>query len=362
MMERNGLEMALVSDPKNVQYFTGHFNRSVLPKFACICFLRSGGPILVVGNSERANAEGTFGGEIVAFPDYDLKLHMLAYPDKAEVFLRAFLLGKMTSPKKIGIEGWGTPHILGRAAMMLARDAEVVDISSTILTMRQIKDADEIAQLGESCKLSDFAYSVAKAIAKPGKTEIEVYAETYQEVIKKAQQYQFFYGDFASGERGLKGGGPPTSRVIKEQETLILDLWISTNGYWADTSRTFAVGGKPTGEQQKLLELLKRALRAGEEKLMPGAKAKEVYEAVRGVIAAPGYGERFPHHAGHGIGLDAWEPPFLIPGSSDEVKEGMVCALEPGVYVPGVGGLRIENNYVIKASGPESIPHFPLEL
>ncbi len=362
LMESKNLDIALISDPKNVYYLTGHMNKSVLPKPVCLCFLKQGGPVLLIGSSEREAAEKKFGGEIVAFPDYDLNMHMLAYPEKAEVYLRAFLLRKMPQIQRIGIEGWSTPYALGLATTMLSRDAAVVDISSEILAMRQIKDADEIKLLAQSCTLDDFAYSVAKKAILPGRREIDVYAEIYQEVIKKAGRYQFLDGDFVSGERSMESGGPPTARLMNEGETFILDLWVTTDWYWADTCRTFVVGGKPTDDQRRTLELLKEAMRAGEEKLRPGFKGRDVYNAVRGVIAAAGHGDRFPHHAGHGIGLDAWEPPFLIPGSSDDLKEGMVCALEPGVYIPGVGGIRIENNYLLKASGPESLTHFPLEL
>jgi Xaa-Pro aminopeptidase len=228
--------------------------------------------------------------------------------------------------------------------------------------MRQIKDRDEVEKLGQSCELDDFAYSVARTTISPGKTEVDVYAEIYEQLIKKRKQYQFFSGDFASGERSIEGGGPPTARVLNQGETFILDLWVTTDWYWADTARTFVVGGRPTGDQIKTLDLLKEAMRAGEEKMRPGSRGKDVYNAVRDVIAAAGHGERFPHHAGHGIGLDAWEPPFLIPGSVEEIREGMVLALEPGVYIPGVGGMRIENNYVIRSSGPETLVHSPIEL
>ena len=157
-------------------------------------------------------------------------------------------------------------------------------------------------------------------------------------------------------------GGPPTLRSLGNGETLILDLWLTANGYWSDTCRTFVIGEDPTSNQVKLLELLKRAMAAGEDKLRPGVKGFEVYNAVFNVIADAGLANRFPHHAGHGIGLEDQEPPFLIPASNETLIEGMVCTLEPGVYVPGVGGLRIEHNYLITTGKPDRLTKYPLDF
>jgi Xaa-Pro aminopeptidase len=137
---------------------------------------------------------------------------------------------------------------------------------------------------------------------------------------------------------------------------------VTTRGYWADTCRTFVVGGSPTAAQQEVHSTLKRALEAGVEMLKPGIKASDVYRAVYQVIASHGWGQKFPHHAGHAVGLDAWERPFIIPGCDDKLEEGMVIALEPGVYLEGVGAMRIENNYLVSKEGGQSLSHYPLDL
>lgn len=103
---------------------------------------------------------------------------------------------------------------------------------------------------------------------------------------------------------------------------------------------------------------------AGERKLRPGSRACDVYKTVFDVIDAAGFGDRFTHHARHGIGLDDQESPFFIPGSDEVFLDGMVCTLEPGAYVPGIGGVRIERNYDshVKQDGPEDLTNFPLDL
>jgi Xaa-Pro dipeptidase len=147
---------------------------------------------------------------------------------------------------------------------------------------------------------------------------------------------------------------------MKSGDTLILDLWATTNGYWADTCRTFMVGGRPSRDQLRIYGSVEKAMRAGMEKMKPGAMAGDVYRAVKKVFEDAGHGSRFPHHAGHGLGLDAWERPFLIPGSQDELKAGMVLALEPGLYLEGVAGVRLENNFLLQKDGVVPLSKYPM--
>jgi Xaa-Pro aminopeptidase len=213
-----------------------------------------------------------------------------------------------------------------------------------------------------SCKLNDFAYSVAKEKSVAGNTELDVYAAVQHELTRRVGSYVLFAGDFVSGERSLRIGGYPTTRILSNGETFILDLWLTSKGYWSDTSRTFIIGGGASAEQKRILETLKQAMAAGEEMLRPGVKAREVYAAVYDVIVKSGYGSKFPHHAGHAVGLDDQEPPFFIPADEMELQEGNVCTLEPGVYIPGLGGFRIENDYLIKSGTIERLTSYPLDL
>ena len=361
LMDRLKIDLAVVSDPKNVYYFTGYTNASVLPLPSYLLAFRKNSPVLLTGVTEVAVAQKTFGGEITTFENYNLQKRMLAYPDTAAPKVTKAIKGKF---RKIGVDSWALPETIHQAIVKAKRTSQIVDLSNSILAMRKIKDPDEVEAIRMSCELDDFAYGVIKNASRDGVTELDVYAVAYQELIKKATSpsFQFFYGDFTSGERALQSGGPPTTRVLRNGETLVLDLWVTTRGYWADTCRTFVIGGQPTREQEETLQLLKRTLNAGAEKLVPGNTAADVYNAIFRVIADAGHGDKFPHHGGHCVGLDAWEPPFIIPGSKEKLKEGMVCALEPGVYIPEVGGMRIEDDYLIRSGGAESLCKFPFDL
>jgi Xaa-Pro aminopeptidase len=285
---------------------------------------------------------------------------MIAYPDFiAEEMKR--IITKFAHLRRIGVEAWNIPKIL---ISVLPQDAgtHLVDLSSDILSMRAVKDSDEIEALRTSCQLNDFAYSVARKKSTAGNSELDVYASVQYELTRKVGSYQLFAGDFVSGERSLEIGGYPTARVLKNGETFILDLWLTTKGYWSDMCRTFVIGTRASAEQKRILEILKQAMTAGEEKLRPRSKGWEVHKAVFDVIAKAGYAKNFPHHAGHALGLDDQEPPFFIPGDNVELRENNVCTLEPGVYIPGVGGFRIENNYLVKSDHIEHLTQYSLEL
>lgn len=356
------IDAAIITDPKNVYYFTGYVNASVLPLPTYLIAFKKDDPVLLTGITETGVAEKTFGGRIETFTNYSLKERMIAYPDLAAAGVKE--LTKNRRLRKIGLEFWTTPETVRQAIVRKGSRMQLLDLSETILTWRKTKDPNEVEAIRASCELDDYAYGVIKEISRDGVDELEAYSQAYEKLIKKAKSssFQFFYGDFTSGERALQSGGPPTNRVMKKGETLVLDLWVTTRGYWADTCRTFVIGGEPSPAQNRTLDILKRALNAGAEKLRPGNTAADVYQAIFAVIAGAGHGDKFPHHGGHCVGLDAWEPPFIIPGSKERLKEGEVCALEPGVYIPEIGGMRIEDDYLITSSGGKSLCKFPFDL
>jgi Xaa-Pro aminopeptidase len=364
LMEEENLDCSIVTDPRNVYYFTGIAPQSILSlvysfsTLSCLLVFRDGKSVLLTSQREAKTAKEVFDGEIVTFVNYDLRERMIAYPDFVATQLKKLISGRSLRFRRIGVESWHIPHVL----LDTFNQTEFYDLSSNILRWRTVKDSDELLAIRKCCELNDYAYSIAKSVSISGRSEIEVYAIILGELTKNVGSYQFFAGDIVSGERSLEGGGLPTARRLNDGETFILDLWMTWKGYWTDTCRTFVIGGKPTPSQKQTLELLKEAMAAGEEKLRPGVKSSEVYSAVFNVISAAGLGTRFPHHAGHGIGLDDQEPPFFIPASNDVLAEGMTCTLEPGVYVPGVGGFRIEHNYLITGNKPERLTSYPLDL
>ncbi len=155
-------------------------------------------------------------------------------------------------------------------------------------------------------------------------------------------------GDLISGERTAEIEGPPSDRIIKSGDVVLLDLQVNSENEWSDLTRVYFMG-KPSEKQSEAYEKVKNALKIGESLLYPGMKATEIYKKVREAVNSSFC---FDHHAGHSVGSDeiVIEPRF-VPESEDELKEGMVVTLEPGIYFPGKFGIRLENNYLITENG-----------
>lgn len=347
-----GIPVAIVSDPKHVYYFTGLLLDPRTPGLLMVD--SEADDALIVPESQAATGEEQFGGRVIGYEHYSIQ--QIVHPEEHLWEVWSELAKKRGIVGTVGIE---KAHLSVRFREVLSGD--LVDISSDIAEMRKRKAADEIALIERCARWTDVGYSVAQAAIEEGKTELEVYAEVLSGCTKAAGVPLPLDGDFVSGERTIDIGGGPTDRTLRKDDLFILDLYPTYFGYQADTCRTLVVGA-PNAKQIELYDLLRRALEAGEEQLRPGVRAKDVYQRVYDTLADAGYGARFPHHAGHGVGLNAPEAPFLIPGSDEVLKEGMVVTLEPGIYLPGFGGLRMEDDYLITSDGRRVLSHFSRTL
>ena len=158
----------------------------------------------------------------------------------------------------------------------------------------------------------------------------------------------------------IDGLGIPGPFQVMAGDSVFVDIYSCQHGYYADTTRVFFTG-EPTSKQRQIYRILIEAIAAGEAELRPGVRACDVDAAVRGVIKTAGYGENFPHHSGHAYGLFQQERPYLIPAERMILETGMILTLEPGIYLPGWGGMRIEGNYLIEPKGSRRLDQYPLE-
>lgn len=363
--ENQRLDLAVVADTKSIAYLTGFLRPDIgvaQMKVTLLLVYPAAGPVLLVSQGFKAEAEKTYQGEMVVYVDYDINHKMVTHMEDALAVLRERLVSLKRPPGTIGIEGRYLPAAAVSLFTQLYPSAKMTDISTVIPHMRRIKDDDELALIRRSEALIALAYRTVKHTIAEGRTELDAYTAGETALVKEVGGPTFFAGDFASGERSVGIGGWPTSRVLKAGDLFIFDLWTTTAGYWADTCRTFVVGGNPTAEQTRLHDAVLKAIDSGERLLRPGTNARDVYQAMWEAFEAQGLSDRFPHHGGHGIGLYAHEPPFFIPASDEVLEEGMVCTLEPGVYIPGIGGVRSEDNYLITATGFENLTPYPRGL
>jgi Xaa-Pro aminopeptidase len=239
-------------------------------------------------------------------------------------------------------------------------DPMALEIFNILGDLRRRKDPDEVETLNVCMRATDAGHAWARANVKPGMTELEVYAGVANACYAALGHWAVVYGDFTV-TNGMKRGGPPTPHVLKAGELFILDYSVVVQGYRSDFTNTLVVGGNPTSEQQRIWGLCVTALEAGERELKAGTKCQAVYDAVRGVFEAAGVADHFPHHAGHGIGVAHPEPPFFVRHSTETLVAGDVVTLEPGLYLGDIG-VRVERNYLITATGYETLSGHTISL
>lgn len=232
----------------------------------------------------------------------------------------------------------------------------------TVAEMRRQKDPDEIELLRRCMRVTEAGHAWARTNVKPGMTELDVYAGIHGACVKAAGMPVIVYGDFAVSPGPERRGGAPTDRVLQTGDMMILDYSVVIQGYRSDFTNTLVVGGKPNADQQRLYDLCMSAMAAGEKELRAEASCLTVYNAVRGVFERAGVADAFPHHAGHGLGITHPEDPYLVRSANQHLLTGDVVTLEPGLYVAGVGGIRIEHNYLITPAGYERLSNHTIAL
>jgi len=351
-MQERGPSVALISDPRHIFYLTGY---RAGPRSPAFLLLRGdAAPVLVAGAGDAPAVQGV---DTELYEDYSIHRVVQRKANAARALAAAaehIGLGREgpVAVEEHDVPAYAEPAFGGRERM---------DIAPILRAMRAVKDVEEQESIRRSVAVTAAGHAAARQAAVDGATELEVYAAIQRACVLEAGRIIAFDGDFVSGERSWRIGGPPTQRVMRDGELFIGDLFPTVAGYWADTTRTFAIGS-PTSAQRELYEIVLRALEQGRQAARPGVRACDVYREVRKVIADAGHADRFPHHAGHGIGLDPHESPMIIPGDDTEIRAGMAITLEPGIYVEGVGGVRLEDNYIVTDSGAEVIPNYPFGL
>ena len=238
---------------------------------------------------------------------------------------------------------------------------EVVPMGEVVEPLRWVKDAEELSLIEQAQELTDHAYDLATAKLAEGMTEKEVALELEQAMRQAGAEGSAFDSIVAFGENAAEPHHRPNDRALSPGDVVKFDFGCVVEGYHSDMTRTVAFG-EPPGELVEIHELVLRAQRAGVEALRPGVTGGTADKAAREVIREAGYGDRFGHSLGHGVGLEIHEGPGLRRESTDVIPEGAVVTVEPGVYLPGRGGVRIEDMVVVETDGARPLPRSPREL
>jgi Xaa-Pro aminopeptidase len=238
---------------------------------------------------------------------------------------------------------------------------ELVPANGLVAKLRRRKDAGEIEQMAEAARLTDEVYEWICERGLVGRTEREVRVAAEQRMRELGAQDPSFESIVAAGENGPIGHHLASDREIAAGELVVLDMGAIVDGYCSDCTRTFATGEIET-EAAEVYEVVREAQRAGLDSVAAGRTGVEVDAAARAVIDDAGYGDEFGHGLGHGVGIEVHEPPRVSKTSEDTLEVGDAVTVEPGIYLPGRFGVRIEDLVAITDDGVRNLSSFTKEL
>ncbi len=262
---------------------------------------------------------------------------------------------------RVGFDDAATSVVnLGKLEDELGEGVELVAASGLVERLRRRKDEGELAAIAEAARIADDAYESVLAAGLAGRTEREV-AQAAHARIRELGAEPSFEAIVAAGPNGALPHAEPTDREIAPGELVVWDMGARVGGYASDCTRTFAVG-EVGADARAAYELVRVAQQAGLDAIRPGVGGEEADEAARAVIRDGGHEDHFGHGLGHGVGLEVHEAPRLGKTSEDALERGDVVTVEPGVYLPGEFGIRIEDLVVVTEDGCENLSSLGKEL
>lgn len=230
--------------------------------------------------------------------------------------------------------------------------------SEILSKLMRIKEPQELAQMRKAAQIADEALAAGLAAIRPGVTELEVEDALSAEMRRLGGRPAFCI--VAAGPNGAEPHHLSDETVIRDGDVIVLDFGCTVQGYYSDITRMAAVGKTPS-EAEKVHEIVLRAHRAARNAIRPGVTAESIDRAARQVIEETGYGDKFMHRLGHGIGLRGHEEPNMVAGSSHLLEPGNCFSVEPGIYIPGKFGVRIENIVTVTEDGHDSLNEEPAD-
>ena len=235
------------------------------------------------------------------------------------------------------------------------------DATALLASVRMVKADDEIANIETAVRMVEAGLQATIAAIRPGMTERQLSQICREAILAQGADDESFANIVASGPNGANPHHQNSDRAFQPGDLIILDCGARYNGYISDITRTVAFG-EPSAEVRRIYETVQAANAAGRAAVAPGRSGAEIDRATRQVIEAAGYGEYFIHRTGHGFGMETHELPNIVGGSDTPLKVGTTFTIEPGVYIPGLAGVRIEDDMVITAEGGRSLTSLPRDL
>ncbi|MFE8953401.1 MULTISPECIES: aminopeptidase P family protein [Streptomyces] len=332
-----GLAGLLVAPGPDLVWLTGYAPPAVTERLTLLVLAAGREPVLVVPTLEAPDAEKATGAPALALRDWT---------DGRDPY--ALTADLLDDRGRFGVSdnAWAL-HLLGLQRALPG--SSYVSLTDALPMLRAVKDAAELERLAAAGAAADAAFEEMRNVRFSGRPESEVAADLAA-LLRRSGHSQVDFTIVASGPNGANPHHEAGDRRIGRGDMVVLDFGGLKDGYGSDTSRTVHVG-EPTEEERRVHDLVREAQEAGFRAVRPGAACQDVDRAARAVIADAGYGEYFIHRTGHGIGVTTHEPPYMIEGEERPLVPGMCFSVEPGVYLPGRFGVRIEDIVTVTEDG-----------
>ena len=348
LLESQNIDGLVVTGLANVRYLSG--------------FSGSAG-IVSVRSSDGQMAVTTDGRYEIQIKE-ELELHGV----KAKVFVGKplsqlnYLSRHLAKAKRVGLEAnqikWGSIPLFEK----IFAGKELVPTSNIVEGLRKIKDVGEISRMRAAANCADLAFAKVRHKMIPGATEREIARLLDSEIRKFGAAGNSFPTILASGPNGALPHAQPSERKLEIGDLVVCDFGAVVDGYCSDMTRTVLIGDFRNKELKKIEKLVRKSQELGVQSVRAGVRTTSVDRACRVYIDNSGYGKFFNHSTGHGVGLDVHEEPYVASKMASTLKTGMVVTVEPGIYLEGLGGVRIEDTVVVTENGCQPLTLASKEL
>ncbi|MFY4717039.1 M24 family metallopeptidase [Streptomyces sp. LaBMicrA B280] len=343
-----GLAGLLVAPGPDMVWLTGYTPTAVTERLTLLVLAPGQDPVLVVPTLEAPDAEHSAAGEVLTLRDWT---------DGKDPY--AVTAGLLDGRGRYGISDntWGM-HVLGLQRTLPG--SSYAALTDALPMLRAVKDAAEVELLAAAGAAADAAFEEIRKVTFAGRRESDL-GRDLAALLRRFGHSQVDFTIVGSGPNGANPHHEVGDRVIRRGDMVVLDFGGLKDGYGSDTTRTVHVG-EPTEEERRVHDIVREAQEAGYQAVRPGVACQEVDRAAREVITDAGYGEYFIHRTGHGIGVTTHEPPYMIEGEELPLVPGMCFSVEPGIYLPGRFGVRIEDIVTVTEDGGRRLNNTGREL
>jgi Xaa-Pro aminopeptidase len=340
-----GAESLLVTKLSNVRWLTG--------------FTGSNGQLLVTADELIMITDGRYRTQVAA------ELERSGVEARVEITttdIARILEAAVPSGARLGLEADAVTWKRHDQIAGWLPGRQLVPLDRPIEELRKDKDDGERSRLARGAAMADSALAEVAPLLGARPTERAVARQLDNLMVELGADGPSYDTIVASGPNSALPHARPTPRVIEAGDLVVIDVGARVDGYGSDMTRTFVAGGEPSAEQLRLYEAVIEAQAAGVAAVAAGVEERSIDETCRSVLERLGLAEAFIHSTGHGIGLEIHEDPILSPRSEGILRSGFVVTVEPGVYLPDLGGVRIEDSVVVREGGCEPISHSPKSL